>query len=65
MQTCPVFYSILARHLFHRRLFADHLGTFILTMIGSTLVISVALMLNSWYEVDLDKKMERTQIVRR
>lgn len=34
---------------------------FIFMLIGSTLVVSGALIFNNWYEVDLDKKMERTK----
>ena len=34
---------------------------FLFTMIGSTLVIAGALALNNWYEVDLDREMERTK----
>lgn len=57
----PVFTAYwLALHFSEQR-FADHWGTFLLTMIGSTLVISGALILNNWYEVDLDRKMDRTQ----
>lgn len=41
--------------------FQDNLWLFLLTMMGSTFVISGALMLNNWYEVDLDKKMKRTE----
>lgn len=56
----PVFTAYwLALHFSGAR-FMDHLGLFLLTMAGSTLVISGALMLNNWYESDLDKKMERT-----
>lgn len=41
--------------------FSQHWGLFLYTMIGSTLVIAGALAFNNWYEVDLDKKMERTK----
>lgn len=34
---------------------------FIFMLIGSTLVVAGALIFNNWYEVDLDKEMERTQ----
>ena len=34
---------------------------FLNTMVGSILVIAGALVLNNWYEVDLDEKMDRTQ----
>ncbi|WP_342388579.1 heme o synthase [Salinicoccus bachuensis] len=57
----PVFTAYwLALHFSGAR-FMDHLGLFLLTMAGSTLVISGALMLNNWYESDLDTKMERTR----
>ncbi|HLR10308.1 MAG TPA: heme o synthase [Sporosarcina sp.] len=39
----------------------DHLGLLATTMIGSLFVVAGALVLNNWYEVDLDKKMARTQ----
>lgn len=57
----PVFTAYwLALH-FNGERFIDHLGVFFLMMIGSTLVISGALMLNNWYESDLDRLMTRTQ----
>ncbi|MCG7331692.1 heme o synthase [Salinicoccus roseus] len=57
----PVFTAYwLALHFSGAR-FMDHLGLFLLTMAGSTLVISGALMLNNWYESDLDMKMDRTR----
>ena len=34
---------------------------FLLTMIGSTLVMAGALVLNNWYDVDIDTVMERTK----
>ena len=34
---------------------------FLLVMLGSTFVVAGALMLNNWYEVDLDEKMHRTE----
>jgi protoheme IX farnesyltransferase len=57
----PVFTAFwLALH-FSGEDFHSHAGTFVLTMLGSTLVIAGALMFNNWYEADLDKKMDRTQ----
>ncbi len=57
----PVFTAFwLALH-FSGESFTGHLGTFLLTMIGSTLTIAGALMFNNWYEADLDRKMARTQ----
>src|SRR5690606_24035481 len=41
--------------------FADYWDVFLLTMIGSILIVAGALTLNNWYEVDLDKVMERTK----
>ncbi|MCM3670989.1 heme o synthase [Mesobacillus maritimus] len=57
----PVFTSYWLALYFTSESFIDNWGLFLLTMIGSTLVISGALILNNWYEVDLDKKMVRTQ----
>src|SRR5690625_1614737 len=41
--------------------FTDHWESFVYLAIGSTLFMSGALMLNNWYEVDLDREMKRTQ----
>lgn len=41
--------------------FSDHLSVFLLTIIGSTFVMAGALVLNNWYEVDLDREMIRTK----
>lgn len=57
----PVFTAFwLALHFTHQS-FSDHIGTFLMTMISSTLVISGALMFNNWYEHDLDTEMQRTK----
>lgn len=57
----PVFTAYwLALH-FNNESFSNHWLLFVLTMIGSTLVISGALMFNNWFEHDLDKKMDRTR----
>lgn len=37
------------------------IDVFLLVTLGSLFVIAGALMLNNWYEVDLDKEMKRTQ----
>lgn len=50
----------LALH-FTNRSFSDHWQLFVLTIIGSTLVMAGALVLNNWYDVDIDTVMERTQ----
>ncbi|KAA9021760.1 heme o synthase [Niallia endozanthoxylica] len=39
----------------------EYWDVLLITMIGSTLVIAGALALNNWYEVDLDRVMERTK----
>jgi heme o synthase len=39
----------------------DYWGVFLMTMIGGTFIMAGALTLNNWYEVDLDKVMERTK----
>lgn len=39
----------------------EHWDVLLITMIGSALVIAGALALNNWYEVDLDREMERTK----
>lgn len=40
--------------------FTAYWDKFLFMTIGSTLVIAGALMLNNWYEVDLDREMKRT-----
>jgi len=41
--------------------FTDYWIIFLLTMIGSTLVMAGALVLNNWYDVDIDMIMQRTK----
>ncbi|MEK4554559.1 heme o synthase [Jeotgalicoccus sp. FSL K6-3177] len=57
----PVFTAYWLALYFNGENFTDRWLLFILTMAGSTLVISGALMFNNWFEYDLDKKMDRTQ----
>ncbi|MBR7554026.1 heme o synthase [Allobacillus sp. GCM10007491] len=57
----PVFTAFWLALYFQGEQFSGHIGLFFLTLIGSTLVISGALMLNNWFEVDLDQNMDRTQ----
>jgi len=40
---------------------AANWSLFLLTIIGSTFVMAGALVLNNWYEVDLDREMDRTK----
>src|SRR5690625_5265109 len=41
--------------------FTAYWDKFLFMSLGGTFVISGALMLNNWYEVDLDREMKRTQ----
>ena len=41
--------------------FSDYWQIFIFGAIGGTLVIAGALIINNWYEVDLDEAMDRTK----
>lgn len=57
----PVFTGFwLALH-FTGASFADNWGVFILTIVGSTAVMAGALVLNNWYDVDIDTVMARTK----
>jgi heme o synthase len=57
----PVFSGFwLALH-FSNKSFVDYWELFLLTIIGSTLVMAGALILNNWYDVDIDTIMERTK----
>lgn len=57
----PVFSGFwLALH-FTDKSFVDYWELFLLTMIGSTMVMAGALILNNWYDVDIDTVMERTK----
>lgn len=41
--------------------FTDHIGTLIITLIGSGLVIAGGAIFNNWYDVDIDPIMSRTK----
>jgi len=57
----PVFTGFwLALHFTHAS-FLAHGGVFLLTIIGSTMVMAGALILNNWYDVDIDAVMDRTK----
>ncbi|MCJ8008211.1 heme o synthase [Lederbergia wuyishanensis] len=57
----PVFTGFwLALH-FSNQSFMDNINLFVLTIIGSTLVMAGALVINNWYDVDIDTIMARTQ----
>lgn len=57
----PVFTGFWLAVYFTEGSFMQHWDVFLLTMIGSTLIMAGALIFNNWYEVDLDVKMLRTQ----
>ncbi|WP_026907399.1 heme o synthase [Paucisalibacillus globulus] len=42
-------------------IFMDHFGLFLITMLGSTFVMAGALVINNWYDVDIDTVMGRTK----
>ncbi|MEK3936476.1 heme o synthase [Sporosarcina sp. FSL W7-1349] len=57
----PVFTGFwLALH-FTETTFISQMDLFLLTIIGSTLLMAGALVLNNWYDADIDKVMARTQ----
>lgn len=41
--------------------FINHWGIFLLTVLGSTFVMAGALIINNWYDVDIDSVMARTK----
>ncbi|WP_087973052.1 heme o synthase [Oceanobacillus rekensis] len=51
---------LLAVH-FTNSSFINHWGTFLLTIFGSALVIAGGCIINNWYDVDIDPKMNRTK----
>ncbi|QOY36598.1 heme o synthase [Anaerobacillus isosaccharinicus] len=57
----PVFTGFWLALYFSNASFNDYLGMFLLTIIGSTLVMAGALVLNNWYDVDIDSIMARTK----
>src|SRR5690625_632953 len=57
----PVLTGFLLALHFSGSSFMNHLDSFLLTIFGSTFTIAGALILNNWYEVDLDEKMLRTK----
>lgn len=57
----PVFAGFWLAIYFTGSSFAANFDIFLLTIIGSTLVMAGALVLNNWYDVDIDTVMDRTQ----
>lgn len=57
----PVFTGFWLALYFTGASFSDYLNVFLLTIIGSTLVMGGALVINNWYDVDIDTVMDRTK----
>ncbi|WP_188455141.1 heme o synthase [Virgibacillus oceani] len=57
----PVFTGFWLALYFTDSAFAAYWDVFVLTIAGSTLIMAGALILNNWYEVDLDTVMQRTK----
>ncbi|MFZ3577799.1 heme o synthase [Virgibacillus sp. DJP39] len=57
----PVFTGFWLALYFSNESFSDHWIVFLLTIAGSTMVMAGALVINNWYDVDIDKVMARTQ----
>lgn len=57
----PVFTGLWLAAYFTNTPILTQLDIFLLTMIGSIMVIAGALILNNWYDVDIDAIMERTK----
>ena len=57
----PVFAGFWLALYFTNASIADYWGLMLVTLIGSMFVMAGALVLNNWYEVDLDTAMKRTE----
>jgi len=57
----PVFSGFWLSLFLSNELFSDYMNIFLLTLIGSTLVMAGALVINNWYDVDIDRVMARTK----
>lgn len=57
----PVFTGFWLALYFTDVPFRDHWEVFVLVILGSTCVMAGALILNNWYDVDIDSVMARTQ----
>jgi heme o synthase len=57
----PVFTGFWLALYFTDTSFSDNWGLFLLTIVGSTMVMAGALILNNWYDVDIDTVMDRTK----
>jgi heme o synthase len=57
----PVFTGFWLALYFSQGSFSDYWQLFVITMLGSTLVMAGALVINNWYDVDIDTVMDRTK----
>jgi len=57
----PVFTGFWLALYFTDASIKDYWGVFLLSIIGSTLVMAGALVINNWYDVDIDTVMDRTK----
>lgn len=57
----PVFTGFWLALYFTNSSLTAHWQDFFLTIVGSTMVMAGALILNNWYDVDIDSVMERTK----
>lgn len=57
----PVFTGFWLALYFSNASFSNYLDVFLLTIIGSTFVMAGALIINNWYDVDIDSVMARTK----
>ncbi|WP_164670084.1 heme o synthase [Virgibacillus doumboii] len=57
----PVFAGFWLALYFTESSFTAHIDTFLYTIIGSSLVMAGALVINNWYDVDIDTVMDRTK----
>ncbi|WP_174615897.1 heme o synthase [Virgibacillus ihumii] len=57
----PVFAGFWLAVYFTGSSLEDNIGLLLATIVGSTLVMAGALILNNWFDVDIDRKMARTQ----
>ncbi|MBP2006403.1 protoheme IX farnesyltransferase [Halobacillus andaensis] len=57
----PVFTGLWLALFYTEASFKEHWDVFLLTIIGSTFIMAGALLLNNWYDADIDAVMERTK----
>lgn len=57
----PVFTGFWLAAYFTDYAIIEHWDTLLLTLVGSTMVMAGALVLNNWYDVDIDRVMARTR----